>query len=416
MPRVVILGGGFGGLRVARDLARRRNEEQLDITLVDASPVHVYTPLLYEVATGFLLRGGRVVEAELRDGVSVSLRDVAARNGFHFRQAIVRKMDHARKEITLDSGEMISYDAVVIALGSVPAFFDISGAAEYAIPLKTFNHALAIRQRIRTFLAAYEKGEEKRLSFLLVGGGPAGVECACELANFFHGLVRCCFLCRKDVEIAVVEAGEHILPSISSGMRAVALARLARLHVRVHTRTRVALVKASSVTFADGTTHDADVLIWSAGVQPSPVAEDLGVPLTDRGSIIVDTTLAVPSAPGVFALGDAAAVLDTETGRPAPLLAQAAVEQARTVAENVRRFLSGESPRRLPSHERWTTIIPLGGAFAVTEIHGLIFKGWLGYVSRKCVDLVYFLSVLPWRVAIRLWWRGAKTYRKNDIE
>jgi NADH dehydrogenase len=329
--------------------------------------------------------------------------------GFRVVQDEVTGMDTATKQIFLKGQESINYDMAVVALGSEPEFYSVPGAAEFALPLRFLTHAFRIRDRLHHLIQASHNGLERKFDVVVVGGGPNGVETAAELARFAKSHRCHNGTLSEHLTITLLELSPRILASCSPSVVAVAVRRLKNLGVRVRTNTSVGEVHASSV---DSTPYD--LLIWAAGVCPAKALPCLHLPLSSHGAVLVGPTLAVSGHEDIFALGDAAAVLHPTTQKLIPGLAQVALEEAHVVSQNIRRRARGERLIVFRPPEEWHTIIPLGGAYAVTEFWGVVVSGFPAYMIRKAVDLWYFLGVMSPLQALRIWFFGAKTFAQNE--
>ncbi len=420
--KIVIIGAGFGGLRTALELAKRKVRlKAFEITLIDPRPEHLYTPLLYEVSSGDLELSSDACVGELQSGACVQIdavRNIIKKKNIRFVQATVATVDAAEQTLVLSSGETIPYDDLVVAVGVESATYGIAGADEFALPMKTLKDAFAIRERMFEFIRSYKDGKEKRLSILVVGGGASGTEFASETANFFHRMVDEETLLRQDYDISLVEAGPDILSMFPAPVRRCARERLHALGINVLAATKLKSLEANAVTLerGDGTTvrHEADVIVWTAGVKSLDVVKTWGFPVDDRGYVKVTPNFLVEGTKNVYALGDCAAFTHPKTKRRVPALAQAAVKEAAIVAENIARTLERKLPMSWTPPDRWVTVVPMGGAYAIADFGWFHLTGVLGYLIRKVADLQYFLSILPVGEAWKLWSSGAKVYRKND--
>lgn len=420
--RIVIVGGGFAGLRTALELAKRcARMKGCDITLVDRNAEHLYTPLLYEVSSGELEASGKTCAGELRSGVCVrfdAYANIVRRKHVRFVRGEVTRIDREGKLVSLADGRTVPYDDVVVAVGMETATYGIPGVAEYARPMKTLRDAFAIRERIHGFLDAYKDGKEKRISIAVIGGGATGVEFAAETANFFRRLAEDGVLQRADFDITLVEAGPDVLMMFSPALRARARARLASLGVKVLVETKLKEVRAGAIvrTAKDGTdtVSETDVTVWTAGVKPLAKPKEWGLPTDERGFVRVDRTFAAEGMKNVYALGDCVAVQHPKTKAKVPALAQVAVREAGIVAENIARHLERKAPTMWNPPEKWVTVVPMGGAYAIADFGWTCVCGWTGYAVRKIADLQYFLSILPPREAWKLWRTGSRVYLKND--
>lgn len=420
--KIVIIGAGFGGLRTALELAKRKARlKAFEIVLIDPRPEHLYTPLLYEVSSGDLELSSDACVGELQSGACVQIdevRNIIKKKSIRFVQGAVATVDADEQTLSLSSGETVPYDDLVVAVGVESATYGIAGADAFALPMKTLKDAFAIRERMFEFIRSYKDGKAKHLSILVVGGGASGTEYAAETANFFHRLVAEETLLRWDYDLALVEAGPDILSMFPTPIRARARNRLHELGVNVLAATKIRSVEANAVTLerGDGTTsrQEADVVVWTAGVKPLDVVKAWNLPVDERGFIKVTPTFLVEGMKNVYALGDCASFTHPKTKKRVPALAQAAVKEAAIVAENIARTLERKLPMSWTPPERWVTVVPMGGSFAIADFGWFHLTGILGYLIRKVADLQYFISILPVDEAWKLWSSGAKVYRRND--
>jgi NADH dehydrogenase len=316
-PHVVIIGGGFGGLNAAKALRRA----PVRVTVVDRHNHHLFQPLLYQVATATLSPG------DIASPIRWILRH--ARNT-HVLLADVHTIDLVNRRVVLEDGSSIDYDYLIVATGTSHTYFGHDDWAPHAPALKTLEDALAMRRRI---LIAFEQAEretdparqQRLLTFVLVGGGPTGVELAGTLAEIARQ-TRAEFrnIDTRITRIVLIEAGPTILPSFPPVLRDAARRSLARLHVEVRENARVTGVDEGGVMFG-AERLDAGTVLWTAGVAASPVAATLGVALDRAGRVVVERDLSVPGHPEVFVIGDAAAFADAE-GRQLPGVAQVAIQ------------------------------------------------------------------------------------------
>ena len=420
--KIVIIGAGFGGLRVALELAKRNARlKAFEVTLIDPRPEHLYTPLLYEVSSGDLELSSDACVGELQSGVCVrydAFVNIVKKRHIRFVRGSVKTVDAAAQSVTLASGETVPYDDLVVAVGVETATYGIPGVAEHAMPMKTLEDAFAIRERAFGFVRAYKDGKEKHLSILVVGGGANGTEFAAETANFFHRLIAEGTLLHSDCDISLVEAGPDILSMFPASVRNRARERLRALGINVLAATKLKSVEAGAVMLesADGTTarHETDVVVWTAGIKALDVVRTWGLPVDERGFINVTPTFLAEGTKNVYAIGDCASFAHPKTKKRVPALAQAAVKEAGIVAENIARTLERKLPVSWTPPERWITVVPMGGAYAIADFGWFHLTGTLGYLVRKAADLQYFFSILPFKEAWKLWSSGARVYRKND--
>ncbi len=376
--RVVIVGGGFGGLYAARSLGR---DDRVDLTLVDRRNFHLFQPLLYQVATGALAPGE--IAQPLR---SILRRD---RNTTVLLGAATG-IDPERRVLLMSDGGPIPYDTLVVASGARHSYFGHDAWAPFAPGLKSVDDALEIRRRILiAFEAAEREADPARraewMTFVIVGGGPTGVELAGALGEIANDTLRNDFrsIDPRQTRIVLVEALDRILPPYPPDRSASARKQLARLGVTVRTSTRVTDIRegAVSVEGPDGTAETIPVrtVLWAAGVLASSfsrsVARTLGAETDRAGRVVVGPDLTVPGHPEVFVVGDAA-VQPWKAGRPVPGVAQGGIQGGKYAAAAIRHRLSGEPVPRFRYSDR-------GDVAVIGRLSGVTNIGWLGPLGRQ---------------------------------
>jgi NADH dehydrogenase len=401
--RVVIIGGGFGGLAAARALAR----DGMQVTLVDRNNFHTFQPLLYQVATAGL-------DAE---NIAASLRGVFKHMPtVDFRWADVTDVD-------LDAGRVraqtpgdpldLPYDWLVVAAGAVSASFGIPGVEEHALGLKSLADAVHLRSHVlRQFEAAAadpSRIDDGALTVAVVGGGPTGVELAGALMELFHHVLAKDFqhLDVARARVVLIEAAPHLLGPFSPPSRKLAYDTLASRGIEVRLDTPVASVDERGVQFKDGTQLTAGTVVWVAGVRPAPLAARLGVPLSRDGRVIVDTDLRIPDHDNAFVIGDLAAGW--------PQLAPVAMQQGRHAVRQIHR-LRHERPTRPFRYRDKGTMATIGRGAAVAElplgVHFSGFVAWLLWLFLHLVTLVGFRNravvLLNWAWNYLTYDRGAR--------
>ena len=387
----MIVGAGFGGLWAARTITNHPVEG----LLLDRNNYHAFLPLLYQVATAGL-------EPE---GIAYPVR------------SILRKMPNiqfAMKEVTridLDSqivecgNQAISYDYLILAIGSTSNFFDVSGATEHSFPLKTLKDGIALRNHILWSFeqAAFEQDPERLqrlLTFTIVGGGSTGVEFVGALAELIHGPLTKDYpmIDFRKVRIMLLEAEDCLIPNLPEKLRTYALARLRKMGVEVHFQKKVSHITDKAVHLKDGEVLPVETVIWTAGVTGDTRAKIWGLPTDPSGRISVLPTLEVSGYPNVYAIGDLAAV----EGYPLPMIAPVAIQQGVTAAKNILRQIKGQD--RLPFHYRDKGLMAvIGRNAAVAYIGGRTFKGfpaWMLWLSVHLFNLIGFrnrlLTLINW--------------------
>ena len=403
-PHVVIIGGGFGGLSAAKALRRA----PVRVTVVDRHNHHLFQPLLYQVATATLSPG------DIASPIRWILRH--ARNT-RVWLANVRTIDLANRRIMLQDGVSIGYDYLILAAGTSHTYFGHDEWGPKAPALKTLEDALAIRRRI---LVAFEEAEretdpvrqQRLLTFLLVGGGPTGVELDGTLAEIARQ-TRAEFrnIDTRTTRIVVIEAGPTILPSFAPALRDAARRSLSRIHVEVRENTRVTAVDDGGVMLG-AERLEAGTVLWTAGVAASPITATLGVPLDRAGRVIVERDLSVPGHPEAFVIGDAAAFLDAD-GHQMPGVAQVAMQGGAHAARTILRRIGGEPGQPFVYHDRGSMAI-IGRGSAIADIRGVRFSGpiaWLAWLFLHIFELIGFRN----RLVVMIAWATAYFTRQRSV-
>jgi NADH:ubiquinone reductase (H+-translocating) len=378
--KVVIVGGGFGGLAAVEELARVfGGSGEVGVALIDRVNYTTFWPMVPSAIP-------RNVEVR---HVAHSLRRIVAPLGAEFFQGEVVGVDFEAREVRTDEGNF-PYDYLILAPGSRTAFFGTSGAREHAIDLKGLREALRVRN---TVIDRFEEAERLQgdfgddlLTFVFVGGGPTGVEGAADTHDLIFGVLKDDYP-KVDfgrVRLILVNSGEHILKGLDPSLANAATRRLAALRVEVIDNAKVEEVGPDSVRLSDGRTIPARTTVWAAGIEPAPLVENLDVQRDDRGRILVDEFLRVKDRPGVYAVGDCTRI--DYDGPPIPALAQAAEQEGKRAASNLARELDGGAlvPFR---YRQLGQLVDLGESSALTDILGVKISGVLGGLIWKGVYL-----------------------------
>jgi NADH dehydrogenase len=388
---VLILGGGFGGLTAARRLERKLAPHSATVTLVSDVNFMLYTPLLPGAAAGTL---------EPRH-VVVPLREQLRHTQLHL--GVVTGADPERRVVAVRSvsGEdaELPYDQLIVALGSTSRTLPIPGLAEHAMGFKTLAEAIALRNRViaRLEQAEIEDDEHARralLTFVFVGAGYAGLEGLAELQDFAADVIERYPRARLDgVRFMLVEAKDRVMPEVPPSLAAFATAELRKRGIEVRTNTTIEAVTADTVTLEGGEVVPAATLAWSAGVKPHPVVAKLGLPLGPGGRIVADRFCAVQGRPGVWAIGDAAAVPNpAKKDNPSPPTAQHVLRQAKVAADNVVAALTGDEAKRRPFRYRTLGVfVDMGRKKAVATTLGIRWRGFPAWFLAR----TYHLAQMP---------------------
>jgi NADH dehydrogenase len=404
MPHVVIVGGGFGGLSAAQALRKAA----MSVTVVDRHNHHLFQPLLYQVATATLSPGD----------IASPIRWILRKNrNTRVLLGDVRTIDLTSRRIVLEDGSSIDYDYLIVATGTSHTYFGHDEWARYAPALKTLEDALAVRRRI---LVAFEQAEretdparqQRLLTFVLVGGGPTGVELAGTLAEIARQ-TRAEFrnIDTRSTRIVLVEAGPTILASFAPKLRDAARAALLRLRIEVRENTKVTAIDEKGVVFGEDRL-DAGTVLWTAGVAASPVTATLAVPRDRAGRVIVEKDLSIPGHPEVFVIGDAAAFVDAK-GQGLPGVAQVAMQGGVHAARTILRRIQGQPSRAFEYNDRGSMAI-IGRGSAIADIRGVRFSGplaWLAWLFLHIFELIGFRN----RLLVMIEWASAYFTRQRSV-
>lgn len=414
VTRVVILGGGFGGLIAARRLSHSRRAKRLDVTVVDASKTHVYAPWLYELATSCLTSRSSSQEwHEAKTSLNFSFARLRGYPGVRFRCARVANIDEQSRHVLFDDGTTMPYDKLIIALGAVPNYFGIDGLAHACIPLKTLEDGLRIRERIMAAIA--KRPAARPLSVVVGGAGANGTEFASELAVTVRAAVQRGLLAQNAVAITLIDAAPRVLMQLPEAMSLCAQRRLASLGVRVELGKAMSTVSSGRVHLGDGANAlPFDLCIWSGGITVSDVVRALPFPKDPKGRLLVDKHLRVGGRDDVFAIGDCASLQNPRTHSADPQSAPVAIAQAEIAARNILASLAHRPLVAFPFRASWPILVTLGGKYALGMIYGVRMSGYAAFLLRRLIDLGYFLRVLTFGDAWRFWLRGVAIYAKNE--
>ncbi len=415
---IVILGGGFGGIGVYRALHHASHGGDIRITIIDRNNFFTFTPMLHEVATGSVERS-HIVQP---------LREILHRcPSDTFLQAEVTEVDPEKKRVVYQAhGEThaLTYDALVIALGSRVQWYGVPGAQQYTFPLKTLTDAVQLRNRLLTqfekaSIETHAATRRAQLQFVIIGGGPTGVELAGQIADLtrheLQGLYR--EIHADDIGITVVQRAPRLLPQFREETSAIALARLKQLGVRVLLDVGAAAIDAESVTLTSGDKILTETAIWSSGVQSVMQGVLPETVLTPSGQVRTTVHLTLPGFPHTFVLGDAAALDGKTEGIPfVPQTAQAAAALAPIVARNVLRSLRRlHSPMETLSFTQRGYIMPIGDWFAVGEVGRFVLSGRVLWMIRR---FVFLQQLSGWWNRIRVFvdWNAGAIVRRDTSQ
>lgn len=414
IPRVIIVGAGFGGMAAARALAAK----PVDVTLIDRRNHHLFQPLLYQVATAAL------APADIASPIRHMLRD--AKN-VSVVMAEVTGVDRTAQTVELNNGQNLSYDYLVLATGARHSYFGRDDWGKDAPGLKSIEDAFAIRRRI---LGAFERAEaetdaakrEALLTFAVVGAGPTGVELAGAIAELArHALARDFrTITPQCARILLIEAGPRILPAFADGLADRARKQLVDLGVDVRIDARVEDIRAGQIEVA-GKRIKAETVLWAAGVKASPAGTWLGVETDRAGRVVVDEHMRPLGEDHVYVVGDTASFTPDGKDRPLPGLAPVAKQMGKHVAGSILADVSGKRPQDGFTYRDWGNMATIGRNRAIADLGWMRLSGFPAWLAWSLAHVAFLtglrnrLSVASnWIWAYLTWQRGARIIIGSD--
>jgi NADH dehydrogenase len=405
-PRVIVIGAGFGGLAAAKALGRDR--APVDVLVVDRENHHLFQPLLYQVAMAAL--SATDVSAPIRSVLAPYENTLVV-------LAEVRSIDLERRCVIAAEGDSASYDYLVLATGAEPNYFGHDDWTAVAPSPKGLDYALEIRKRV---LLAFEEAERtndplarrRLLEFVVVGGGPTGVEFAGALAELSRATLARDFrrIDPRQTRVHLVEAGPRLLPTYPEELSQSATRQLESLGVLIRTSAPVVNIDWGGITLQDGSRVDAATVIWGAGVKPSSLALSLPAERDRQGRVLVAPDLSLPGHPEVFVIGDIAHV--EQDGEVLPGLAPVAMQEGRAVARSIEQSVRGlpRAPFRYVDKGMLATI---GKSRAVGVIRGLKITGWLAWITWVVVHIFYLVGFRNRLIVAINWVWSYVTYKRG---
>jgi NADH:ubiquinone reductase (H+-translocating) len=375
-PRVVILGGGFGGLAAAEALG-----QDAEVTVVDRNNYQTFLPLLYQVSTAGMAA----------DNVAFPIRGALRQTHTKFRLGSPIAIDHKNKTVKLDSSEILPFDYLVVALGSVTADFGIPGVADHTLGMKSVQESLLIRSEVmRRFEDLCRFEDKTRLKIVVVGGGPTGVEMSGALAELVRGpLKNDNQEAAKLIDIYLVEAGPRVLPMFAESLTTRTVKDLEKLGVNVLLNTAVSSVESGRINFASGESIDSQIIIWAAGVKGSPALANLSLPVV-ANRLDTQPTLQVTDYPYVFAVGDDAGAKGAN-GRYLPQVAPVAMQQGRFAAKQILR-LAKSQPLTEFEYKDKGSMATIGRNKAIIQVKKVKIAGPIAWFGWLFLHLFYLLG------------------------
>lgn len=409
--KVVILGGGFGGLNAAKALG----SSKFDVWVIDKTNHHLFQPLLYQVASAALSS----------TDIAIPIREILrSYDNITVFMGEVSSIDKEKKVIFFHNGDQLSYEYLIVALGARHSYFGHDEWEKYAPGLKTLSDALKIRERILMSFEIAERCDsiseaKKYLNFVIIGGGPTGVEMAGAIAEVAYETMLKNFrrIDPTKAKIYLIEGSPHILPVYPERLTDKAKQYLERFGVNVMTGKRVTDITAEGVDI-EGTFIPTKNILWAAGNQASPVLKTLNVPLDRQGRVIVDADLSIPDHPEVFVIGDAACALDKDK-KPLPGLAPVAVQQGRYVAHIIRKRYPKENRPPFIYFDKGS-MATIGKTKAIGMFGKVQFSGFIAWLAWCFVHILYLIGFRN-RIIVLMQWlftyfspqRGARLIRES---
>jgi len=418
MANIVIVGGGFGGLGAALGLEKKFRRDRFDkltagknigITLIDKRDYHLFTPNLFEVAAS---EEELTTISQMKKSITLPFTEILRSKNIKFIQSDLKRINPEKKQLELDH-KQISYDYLILAMGSETNFFDIPGAQKYALVLKDLPDALRIRNQIEFAIEARKFDiSKKTVRVVMAGGGYAGVELVGELKGLADFLAWKSQYPREKIEIEIIEGENSLMPGSPGRVSRQAYDRLRELGVRIRVSARISEVDGHFVGLMSGEKIAYDILLWTAGTK----AQDShmpGVEMDRKGRLRVNEFFQVQNYHNIFALGDMAAVLD-DKGRAAPGSAQDANDQARYLAYAFPFILKNQKPPMLYKNIKHGFIVNVGGKWAILSDSGIYFTGWPAYFADKLAHLRYYASLVGFYKALKCVIFQMEIYGRND--
>jgi NADH dehydrogenase len=375
-PKIVILGGGFGGLAAARALYKAA-----DVTVVDRHNYQTFLPLLYQVSTAGLAA----------DHVAYPIRGALRKTSVKFRMASPISIDHRNKEVKLDSSEILKFDHLIVALGSVTADFGIAGVKEFSLGMKSVSEALTIRAEImRRFEDLCRFEDDTQFFVTVIGGGPTGVEMAGAITELVRGPLKSDQAeVAKNIKVTLVEAGPRLLPPFAASLSARTKKDLEKLGVKVLLNSAVKELQHRKVLLKDGSSLQSEITIWAAGVKGADAMKELNLPV-EANRIAVEPTMQVKNYPYIWALGDIAGAKGKD-GSALPMVAPVAIQQGKFIAKQIKRIAEGKKLEAFKYLDKGS-MATIGRNKAVVQVRWFKLAGPLAWLVWLWLHLFYLLG------------------------
>jgi NADH:quinone reductase (non-electrogenic) len=404
-PRVLILGGGFGGVGAAQKLEKAH----ADVVLVDRHDYHTFQPLLYQLATGLLET----------TAVGHSLRDLLSRHdNTTIHKASVSSIDFEQRRVEFDEIEPIAYDYLVFGLGAEVNFFGTAGAPDHAFPMYTLPHAVELKDHLLERWEAADRDpslmEDGALNVVVVGGGPTGVETAGAMAELYRGDFAKDYpgMEREDAKVTLVEAGPELFGMFKPKLREYAEKALTKRGVEVKTGEAVAAAAPTRVKLKSGEEIKAHTLVWGAGLQGNPLVQSLGMELQRGNRIGVGPNLTLPDHPEVYVVGDVGAITDSKTEQVLPQLGSVALQSGEHAGESIADRIAGKEAKPFAYKDKGTMATIGRGAAVVQFLGGRTMTGAKAQAAWGAVHLALLPTNEDRAKAVVSWFGAATTHQR----
>ncbi len=403
-PTIIVIGAGFAGLRVIHNLAQVNAE----IILIDRNNFHTFIPLLYQVAAGFITP----------EAIAYPLRKyVRSYKNTRFLQAEVQKVDFNSKIVTTEVMNL-AYDYLVLATGSQAQFLGVDGAPKYALPMRTLEDAVAIRDRLisnfeRAVICRDLERQRQLLTITIVGGGATGVELAGSIIELIQGTLAKDYpqLDAREIRVILIHSGTSLLADYPQHLSNYTLKQLRRRGVKVHLQSRVREVMPGAIELDDGTILETATIIWTAGVEANYPQPDGEIPTAKKDKICVNSNLQLPNYPQVYAVGDVAFV--KQNGEPLLGIAPEALQQGKAVAQNLHRQLRGLSPKPFNYFNKGKAAIIARNSGVAYLLGRIPVKGFVAWLLWLLIHLYYLPGVSNRFLVLGSWIRDYLTRERN---
>jgi NADH dehydrogenase len=379
--RIVIVGGGFGGVKLALSLS---GSKEFAVTLVSQSPEFRYYPALFRTATG----GSRKASA-------IPLADIFAGKQITLEYKKVEVLNRQAKAIRIEGGRELTYDVLVLALGSVTSYLGIKGLSEYSYGIKSLEEAEELKLHLHQHLIDHKSPD---LNYVVIGGGSTGVELAGELPGYMKRVMQRHGLEQRSVQVSLIEAAPRLMPHMPEDVSHAMERRLIQLGVTLHLGEAIQAETADAVMI-NGEALKSKTVIWTAGMDNNPFFAANGFKLSPKGKVLVDEFL--QAEPDIYVMGDAADTMYSG-------MAQTALYDADFVACNLKSKANGQATKAYRP-KKPIYVMPAGPQWAAVLWGNLRIYGWLGWVLRRLADLVAYHDIAPWWEASKLWMAESDT-------